>query len=172
MAANRPPTKAERARVAQLHAEGASRNAIAKTLGRSHDLVDKLAAELGLSFDRSHTEAATAARKTDLAARRANLEAAYLDDAQKLREQLWTPTTVFNFGGKDNTFNERDLPQPPHADQLKIMQASKLAADQSLRLAEFDAGTGVADAKSLLLGLAQALNVTAAEHDTEDQAQG
>lgn len=170
MAANRPPTKAERARVAELHAQGLSRNAIARDLGRSYDLVNKLCQEAGLTFDRSQTAEATRVRQLDLKARRAVHAERLQEITERLTEQVFAPTKIFNFGGKDNTYREEHVDQPPHADQLKIMQAVKLASDQSMRLEEFDSGRGVDAAKSLLSGLAEALKVTAAEHAVEDQA--
>ena len=169
MAANRPPTKAERARVLELHGRGFSRNAIAADLGRSHDLVDRLAREQGLTFDRTMTEAATRARKADLAARRADLSALLLEDAERLRSQVWQPCTVFNFGGKDNTFEQRDLDQPPAGDKLKLLQAVRTAVDKSLHLAEFDTDRGGDAARSLLGALAAALLVAVDEEDEQDQ---
>lgn len=168
----KPPTDLERERVAELHARGFSRNAICADLARSCEFVSKLAADAGLTFDRSLTEAATRARKADLAARRADLAALLQEDAERLRAQMWTPTKVFNFGGKDNTFEEREVPQPPHADQLKLVQAVKLAADQSMRLDEFDSGRGADAARSLLGALAKGLGLAADVLDVEDQGEG
>lgn len=77
---------------------------------------------------------------------------------------------MFNIGGKDNVYTGKVLDQPPHADQLKLVQAVKLAADQSMRLEEFDSGRGADAARSLLGALAKGLGLTADALDVEDQA--
>ncbi|TDD77725.1 helix-turn-helix domain-containing protein [Actinomadura rubrisoli] len=87
MAAGRPITPRERRRVAELHAQGKSRNAIAKAIGRAQSTVTKIAADLDLSFDRSRTEAATEARQTDAKARRVQLADLALDDAHAMRRR-------------------------------------------------------------------------------------
>jgi hypothetical protein len=159
MAANRALTDHELEQIRTLHAAGQGRNDIARTLNRSGAVISKACAELGLSFDRSAVQAATEARKADAAAKRALLQVDLLDDAQRLRAQLWQPATVFNFGGKDNTYEERTLDEPPFADKLKIMQAVGAAVDRSLRLAEHDADGGLEQAKSLLTDLGKALGL-------------
>lgn len=149
--ANVPITDAERQRIAELHAAGKSRNDIATEIGRSAAVVSKVAGQLGLSFDRSATKAATAAKVADARAKRAEEMQALLDDARRLRLQLFAPCVVHSFGGKDNTYNERHVEQPPFADQAKIMQAYNLAISNSLRLDQHD-GDGSAEAMGSLLG--------------------
>lgn len=95
-----PVSAEERARLRQLHAKGLGRNAIAAELGRSAGTVTKLAAEMGLSFDRAPTVAATAAAKADAAALRAALNLDYLADAQRLRQQVWQPHEYVDHGGR------------------------------------------------------------------------
>lgn len=153
----RPITDAERDRVAQLHAEGKSRNAIARLISRAPSTVSGIAAELHLTFDRARTAEATRAKVVDAKARRAQLANDLLDDAQRLRRQMWKPCKAFNFGGKDNSYNEVQLDEPTFADKLKIMQAAGLAADKHVRLVELDADQGIDDAKAMLADLAEAL---------------
>jgi hypothetical protein len=138
----RPVTDQDRQRIRQLHAEGLGRNDIARELGRSGQTISKIADELGLRFDRAATLAATRARKADAAALRATLTLDYLRDAQRLRHQLWEPHKAYNFGGKDNTYNEQQFDEPPVDAKLKLMQASTMAADRSVRLEQHDAGDG------------------------------
>lgn len=139
MAAGRPITDAERTRLAELHAQGLSRNEIARDLGRAQSTVSKLAAEAGLSFDRARTRAATEAKMLDAKARRAQLAVDLLADAERMRLQLWAPTTIYNFGGKENTYNERPVDQPPFRDQRDIVHAVGLLVDKHVRLTEVDA---------------------------------
>jgi hypothetical protein len=136
-----PVTDAERQRVAELHAQGKSRNAIATDLGRSGRTISKIAAELGLTFERTRTAAATAAKKVDGAARRAQLQLDLLEAAQKHLGQYFAETTVFNFGGKENDFNSRTMPEPPHRDKQAIANAVKALADTALKLADYDRAT-------------------------------
>ena len=130
----RPITDEDRRRVRELHAAGKGRNAIARELRRSGQTVSKLAGELGLSFDRSETVAATEARKADAAALRAEEMLGALAAAKRLREELFAPCKAFNFGGKENTYNEVLLDQPTFEQQQKIAQSWALMVDKSMRL--------------------------------------
>jgi len=155
-------TDADTARMVELHAQGVTLTAIAKDLDRSKAVVSRYAALQvpPLSFDRSATAAATQAKVADAKSRRATLQLALLEDAEKLRTQLWQECVVFNFGGKDNTFEQRTLAKPPFADQLKIMQATGVAIDRSLKLDDHDSGAGAAAVVGLLQQTAAALGIT------------
>lgn len=151
-------TDADREQVQALHAEGLSRNEIARRIGRSGRTVSRIADDLGLDFERGErTRAATEAKKADAKARRAQLALDLLDDAARLREQLWQPAIVFNFGGRENTYEQHELPRPPAADQLKIVQAATIAATKSLDIEKHDADTGNEDERGMLLDLRDAL---------------
>lgn len=130
-----PVTDAERERVRQLHAQGLGRNEIAAELGRSAGTITNIAKALGLSFDRTATAAATEARQADLAALRTQLAYNLTNDAIRLRQQLWQPAIVYNFGGKDNTYAQRQLPEPPARDKRDLMLTAATAIDRSLKLA-------------------------------------
>lgn len=157
----RPLSADERARILELHAGGETRNAIARKVGRSPGTVSTVVHGAGKSFERSpEVAAATAAKTMDNRAKRARLEELLLDDALRLREQLWQPALVYNFGGKDNTYEERTLPQPDFGGQQAIMRTVGVAIDKAVRLADADkASTGAEDAKGILGNLADALNV-------------
>lgn len=137
--AAKPITDEERGRVRDLHTAGRNRNQIARELGRSGSTISKIAADLGLSFDRTTVKAATEARVADAKARRAQLMHELLDDAERLRSQLFAPTTIHSFGGKDHTYNSRSVDQPLFRDQRDIMQATNTAIAASLRLDLHDA---------------------------------
>lgn len=154
----RPVTQEDRDRVRELHSQGLSRNAIGKELRRSGRTVSRIAAELGLEFERSdRTRAATAAKKADGQARRAQLQLDALDAAGRLFSQMFAPTKVYNFGGKENDYNEREHDEPPFRDKRDIATAIKALADTALKLAEYDKATGNEDEKSMLVDLRQAL---------------
>lgn len=126
-------------KVKKLHAKGLSRNEIARKTGRSGRSVSRIAAQLGLTFERGEqVKAATEARKIDAKARRAALAVALAEDAERLRQQLWAPCIAYNFGGKDNTFEQARLDEPSFADKAKIMSAIGIAVDRSVKLDAYD----------------------------------
>lgn len=84
-----PITDRDRQEVRRLHAEGKSRNAIARTTGRSAATVSKIAADLGLAFSGgARVAAATEARRADAAARREQLADTALDGALNQVERV------------------------------------------------------------------------------------
>ncbi len=138
MGAFPPLTGDEKTRIADLHAKGWSCNRIATELGRSPATISRYAAREGLTWDREKTKAAVEAHKTDAKARRAELANLLLEDARRLRDQIYEPAIVYNFGGRENTYAENTLPEPDYAAKLKIMQAAGIAIDRSLRLDSYD----------------------------------
>lgn len=162
--ATRPVTDEDRQRVREMHAAGATRNDIARAIGRGGATVSKIALSLGLTFDRGdEVRAATEARVADAKAKRAALMVALLDDAQKLRARLWQPCKVYDWGGKDHDYDEREHPEPDATAKLKLMQATGIAIDRSLRLEEHDNSSGVDAAKSMLGSLALGLGAAYAQ---------
>lgn len=149
----RPVTAAERERVRQLRAAGKGRNEIARDLDRPAGTITTIARGLGLSFDRAATAAATQARQDDLAALRTQLAYDLTTDAMKLRAQLWQPAIIYNFGGKDNTYEERSVPEPPTGDKRNLMLTAGAAIDRSLKLAPPVDDQGAGEIGSLLTGL-------------------
>lgn len=165
MAPGRPLTDHDRDQVKALHAEGCNRNEIARRISRAQSTVSKIARELGLTFDRTRTAEATKAKVADAKARRAELAALLLEDAHRLRVQLWEPCTLVKIGGKDNVATEHPLVRPLFEDQLKIVQASSLAAERHARLVELDKDDGTSEVASLLGNLLGGLQ---AKHGTGD----
>lgn len=124
-----------RQQIRALHAEQLPRNEIARRLGIGTRTVSIYAARMGLTFDNAEmTETATAARKAQLAARRMDLAEALHEDAERLTEQMWEPAKIFNFGGKDNEYNERPVDEPPADAKRALMGAAGMAIDRSLKL--------------------------------------
>jgi AraC-like DNA-binding protein len=140
----------KKAHILALHGQGLGCKAIAREAGVSPSTVSKVCNEAGLTFDRSKTEVATKALVADAKHRRAELAEHLLDDADRLRRQLWEPAKAFSFGGRDNTYNEVELDKPTFADQLKILQAVDVASRRHQSLVEMDAGRGATEAESVL----------------------
>ncbi|MFF8656814.1 helix-turn-helix domain-containing protein [Streptomyces huasconensis] len=140
----------ERAEIIRLHSEGRGRNEIARLTRRSQRTVSIICAEEGLTFDVTMTEEATRHRVAQLADRRAMLAEALQDDAERLTEQMWQPAVVFNFGGKDNTYEKREVEEPPADAKKNLMASAGIAIEKSLKLVPPVAETGEDDARSML----------------------
>lgn len=151
--------------LATLHAENLSVRGIGERMGFSRNTISRHAKRLGLSFNREQTKAATAAVQADAKAKRARLELQLLDDAEKLRSQMWEPATYIDHGGKDFIKVEWTTTQPTPADKLKLMQAASAALDRSIKIAQLDSDNGAAGAISMLEGLAKQLGVTGPQDD-------
>lgn len=131
----RPVTDAERAEIRRLHAQGHGRNEIARQLQRGGRTISVEAWAMGLTFDNAAaTDIATNNRRAQLAARRMDLAEDLQTDAERLTEQMWQPAVVFNFGGKDNSFEKRPVDEPPADAKKALMSAAGIAIDRSLKL--------------------------------------
>lgn len=160
-------------RIHVLHARGKGRNAIATELKRSGETISRIAAREGLSFSRGgEVAAATEARSADLAVRRLALAEALLADAENLRAQMWSETTVFNFGGKDNTYAEKTMEEPPAGDKRQLMTAIGVAIDRSLKLAPPADDTGAEQARSMVGQLMTGLSELYREQQQEPAGEG
>ncbi|MFI7890886.1 hypothetical protein ACIFUY_06435 [Streptomyces sp. CACIS-1.16CA] len=159
-------------RFRELHTEGLGRNAIAREMGKCGAVVSRTAEHLGLTFDRSRIEAATAARVADLAERRSLLAVQFTDVAEESLQKIHEPTTVYAFGGKENNFNSETFPEAPHAERRILIMAAGAAIDRSLKLAPPEQASGGADeAKSMLGKLAQGISALVNE-DAETPPEG
>lgn len=153
----RPVTQADYDQVRALHAEGLGRNAIAKKLGRGGKTISEIAVKLDLSFDRAPTRVATEARKIDAKAKRAALANDLLDDAARLRQQLWEEAHYVDHGGKEFLRVDWTLKEPTFADKQRILQSVGIAVDRAVKLDQYDADPGIDAAKSMLNQLAAGL---------------
>lgn len=158
--APRPVTDETRARVAELHAQGLGRNAIARELDIPAATVTGIARTLGLEFDRSATALAVRARQIDLAAERTTVKAMLLVRARDALEAMDAPSLVYSFGGKDNTYAERLLDAPPVADQRNLMTIAGIALTRYADLDRVDTGaSNTADAVGMVDRMHAALTV-------------
>lgn len=164
-----PLSDDERTRILELHAEGVSRNDIARQLQRSPGVVSKVVAAAGKSFDRGgQVAAATQAKQQDNRARRAALESRFLDEANLLLDQLHQPHLVYNFGGRDNTYEEHQLSEPDVGAKGTLVSAASKAVTQAIRLAEVDsAAAGADEGRSIIAAFFAAVGEHTPETDQE-----
>jgi len=147
----RIPDETREAILADIRGGGTCRG-IAEHHGVSPSTVTKLAKDAGIAnaFERAQTKNATEARLADNRARRAELSSRLLKKAGQLLDQMDRPHRVFNFGGKDNTFEERVLDVPPTGDLRNLMVTAATAIDKHVVLEKVDADSGTDTAGSLL----------------------
>lgn len=117
---------------------GGKRNEIAREYGVGAGTVTKIAQDNDLAFDRSVTKNATRAKQADNAELRATTSRRLLVKANEFLDQMDAEHTVFNFGGKDNTFNSKVLPKPPVSDLRNLMTAAAVAIDKHLVIEKHD----------------------------------
>jgi hypothetical protein len=155
MGQGRPVDAAVRARIKSLVEAGLSRNAIARELKISPSTVTRVANQFDppLSFDRSTSAAATAARQSDAKAKRAKLQDELMTKAFAFVNAIDQPFLTFNIGGKDNVYTEHELTSPPTGDILNLMRSVSLALKEARDLRKDDDDEGVGDAESLLMNL-------------------
>ena len=134
------PDDVRQAVIDDIRAGEKSRNQIARDHDVSVGTVTNIARRAGLTaaFDRSATKNATEAAKADNAALRASTSRRLLIKANELLDQMDQPHTAFNFGGKDNTYNEKQLSRPPVSDLRNLMTAAAVAVDKHLVIEKHD----------------------------------
>jgi transposase-like protein len=137
----RIPDDKRAAILADVRAGHKGRNQVARDHGVALSTVTKLAKEAGVTdaFDRAQTKNATAAAIVDNKAMRVLAAQRLIVKAHELLDQMDQPHTVFNFGGKDNTYEERLLPKPPTGDLRNLMVTAATAIDKHLVLERHDA---------------------------------
>jgi hypothetical protein len=128
--------------VAELH-QGRRQTHIARRHGVSAVSVKRIRIRAGLqprSSDALRVAAARArgVRLLHVSWRQARMVVELLEDAQKLREQLWQPTMVFGFGGSAYRYAEAQLEEPDPEGKLAIIIAVAICIDKSLMLERRD----------------------------------
>jgi AraC-like DNA-binding protein len=169
----RPWTGAHTRQLKRLHAEGLSLNAIARQMGYSPSGIHTHTKRLGLSFDRTQTEAANVARSVDAKARRqaaADRIWAIFDDAATQAESVRDGKFKTLVKGKYGRDVERELDFIPsdHGRQLAATLGQLVGA--ATKIEAIDSDSGVADAVSMLGRLAKAIGLSDEVDDTTDDA--
>lgn len=164
-----PLTDAQRASVIAEYTEnpGVARNEIARRTGVSRTAVTRIIKEHGEAFDRSQTVQAVQAREVDIADLKTQLALDMWHDAARLREQLWSPITYINYGGKEFDRVEDTVEKPIPADQLKIVQATAGAVQAAIKVDDVNAGVNVDTAVSMIGAMVQGLRGLVPDPDAQ-----
>lgn len=144
MGAGRRFTDEERAEIKRLYAEGGTLRGIADALDRSPGSVSRVCAELGLTFDRSQTRAATEAKQWDNRAARAALVQWQYQRMMKLARRL--DGVEFKTVARTQTgVLAESLPFVPPDDELSLSRAMTTYAKTAAELEKVDASNSTAD---------------------------
>lgn len=146
-----------------LYEEGYGCNAIAKKLGVGVATISRWAKAEGLTFDRSQTELAVRAHTIDLAEARVMLAQKMVVAASEMLDRLDGPYVVFNFGGRDNDYNEHTLDEPPVEVIRNAVTTAGIAFDKATKVVEATDDGGAGEGESLLKSLAEELGLTKVE---------
>jgi hypothetical protein len=123
--------------IALYHTEGPT--AVEKKLGILKGTVTKWAKAEGVeTVSVATTRAGTEAASVYAKARRQELAQLLLEDAHRLRKQLWEPARLVSFGGKDNTLAETTLDEPLFSDKKNIISAVSVAVTSATKLEDYD----------------------------------
>jgi hypothetical protein len=154
-----PLTDAQRLKICELADEGMSVRQIAAQMKIAPSTVTRTGQRMGLAFDRSATEKATAARIADAKARRMTTVLRLIELANAELDRLGRPYRAHAFlGGQTPGYFEHVLPQPDAAARLAIVRTAGTLIDKHIRLADVDGqGDGVEHAKSMLGSLMDGL---------------
>jgi hypothetical protein len=156
----------QRQQVINLHAEGLPRNQIARQVGISAGSVTNICRAEGLAFDRSETKHATEARAVDLAAGRIRLAEKMLAASEDMLDVIDGPYEVYNFGGKDNTFESRVLDSAPVEVRRNVITTAGITFDKLTRIVERENG-GLEQAVGVLDQIAEGFKAAADKYRTE-----
>lgn len=153
-----PLTPDERDHIIKLIRAGWHRNDIATNLGRSRGTVTNVANTIGHNWETVGQSALTRARETRsayCAERRATLAARFTEEAEQLLDQMHRPHLAYNFGGRDNTYEEHQLDEPPVDAKRALIQAAREAMRTVLDIDRHDnkGDEGAAAVDSWLRGM-------------------
>lgn len=126
--------------VKDLHAEGLSRNEIARRLKIPQESVSNIAKDAGLSFDRARTRAATQAKVDDARAARTEIILRLYGQSLAQLDRLDLPEHHIKeaSAGKVVEYTAKYLPAQ---DVKSLVTAIGTAAEKAVRLAAVDADT-------------------------------
>jgi hypothetical protein len=147
----------DEAQLRHHHADGLTRNAIAREMGWSVGTITNHATRLGLAFDRSATRAATDARQIDLKDRRQRIQAELLDVATEQMTRARGRYQVVAFTPTGDIVSEW-LRLPPARETKDLTTSAMSALARFDQKAKDDGDTDTDKAKAALGTLGHALS--------------
>ena len=135
-----PFSPEETAQIGRWIAKGVSRNELVRRTGRANATLTRLAQANGWEYNRTRAlSSALASRVMDFRTERQDLKEKLLNDARRLREQLWRPTELVMLNNRTGEFARTILTEPNFADKRNIMTAIGIAVDKVTDLERLDA---------------------------------
>ncbi|QIK63849.1 helix-turn-helix domain-containing protein [Leucobacter viscericola] len=155
----------------ELHAEELSLSAIARELGVAKSTISRWAKEDNLAFDRSQTADAVAAKSIDLAAGRQRLAEKMLAASEDMLDRIDEPYLVYNFGGKDNDYEEHELESAPVEVRRNVITTAAITFDKLSRIVERDPDVSGAESavRALQHGLAAVADALRPEETPQEE---
>lgn len=147
-------------RAQELAEQGVSCRGIAKEMGCAPSTVSRWAERAGVKFDRAQTAAAVQAHTVDLAAGRVRLAEKMLAASEDMLDRIDDEYVVYNFGGKDNTFEQRTLDSAPVEVRRNIITTAGITFDKLTRVVE-KSDSGLEQAVGVLDTLAEGFRAAA-----------
>lgn len=155
----------ERQRIADLIRTGQhSRNEIAKITGRGVATITRIGNDIGWDWlsacdERTQSTLARAhdARSAFCAERRAAIAARLTEESELLLDELHGEHLVFNFGGKDNTYEEHVLSEPPTEVKRALVSTVREAMRTVIEIDRHDSVVDEGKAKGLLERIVEGL---------------
>lgn len=138
----KPVSAEERERIIEAFATGKSCRQIAREFGRSTTTISTIAKSVGHEFGQINTERARAINQKYGAEWRADMRQRLADEAGRLLDDMRKPSLVFNFGGKENSYNEHIIEEPDFRSKRDLMQAVSTALKSIRDLDATDSTTG------------------------------
>lgn len=120
-------------------------NAIATKHGVSSNTVSRIAKERGHKFAQVNAVHAREVKAVYDSERRTQLIASSIDAAERMFRQMFSPALVYNFGGKDNTYNEREVPEPSFRDKRDIAATIATMVRTATELQKLESAAGTDD---------------------------
>lgn len=87
------------------------------------------------------------------AQRRERLASRLLDAAERALADMESPAKIYNFGGRDNTYNERNVDRPPTQDQRNLAIIAGVMLDKHAVLEKFDSAGAAGQQADLIIKL-------------------
>ena len=148
-AAHRPVDALTRTKIQKAAESGKSRNAVAREFSVAGETVTRICAEVGITFDRTMTEAAVRAHALDIADERQALVRQMLAEATEQMDLLNAPYLVWSFGGMDGNIHSHLLDSAPMDVRNIAMRSAATAFDKATKSLE-KSTTGTERAESLV----------------------